>query len=85
MQIQSLLEQLPQTESGYDSVVVDLDKVSERAILASFEESIKRIEMAQIFEDLQFSVHGVPIKKISYKDSRFSSNFWKLFAELLKI
>ena len=63
--------------------MVVVDKLSKETHFISFMYTYKASYIAGIFMKEVFKLHGFPNAIISYKDSKFTSKFWKgLFQEL---
>lgn len=79
------LTELPETDSGFEAIIVIVDKLSKRAIFEPINKSATAQDVAQVFQDRLFSAHGMPRKIISDRDPRYTSNFWKSLVQLLNI
>ena len=72
---------LPKTKSGYDSILVVIDQYSKRAHFIPTTEEVSAKQTAMLFYNHIWKLHGLPIKIVSDRDTRFISDFWKsLFA-----
>jgi hypothetical protein len=75
--------QLPKTKSGWDSIVVFVDRMTKRVHFAPTKTNATSPEIAQIFFDTVVKLHGLPRAIISDRDPKFTSLFWKsLFQRL---
>ena len=77
-----LIVSLPQSH-GYDSVVVFVDRFSKMVHLAPTVQTVTAQELAIVYLNSVFRLHGISLKLISDRDPRFVSQFWQsLFTEL---
>jgi hypothetical protein len=75
--------QLPKTKQGYDSIVVFVDKFTKRAHFVPTYTTATAPDIAKIFFNEIFRLHGLPKTIISDRDVKFTSQFWKsLFTQL---
>ena len=75
--------QLPTTKSGYDAIVVFVDRLTKRAVFCPTHTTVTAPGVAKIFFDNIFRHHGLPRIIISDRDAKFTSNFWRaLFQQL---
>ena len=72
-----LIIQLPKTKSGNDAIVVFVDKLSKMSHFVATKTAISAPELAKIFFDTVFRLHGMPEVIISDRDTRFTSLFWR--------
>ena len=72
-----LIVQLPKTRSGYDAIVVFVDKLSKMVHYSPCTTTITAPELAFIFMRDVFKYHGMPKSIVSDRDSKFTSLFWK--------
>lgn len=79
------LTEIPTTDTGFDAVLVIVDKLSKREIFQAVRKTDKAKDEAQIFQGRLFSIHDFPNKIISDRDPQFTSFFWKSLAQLLNI
>lgn len=77
--------ELPKSERGNNAIVVVVDKISKWAIFVPTQKSVSAPEVAQIFHDWVFSKHGTPVRIISDRDPKFTSNYWKGFTEIINV
>jgi hypothetical protein len=77
------ITQLPPTTSGYDAIVVFVDKLSKMVHIVPATTSISAPDVAVMFYKEVVRLHGVPKSIISDRDPRFTSNFWKCLWSLL--
>lgn len=74
---------LPKTKKNNDSTMVVVDKLSKETHFIHMESTCKVVQIAHIFMQNVFKLHGLPKMIILDCDMKFTSVFWKtLFAEL---
>eukprot|EP00253_Pinus_taeda_P005547 PITA_05547 len=74
---------LPKTKKNNDSIFVVVDKLSKAAHFIPVQSTYKVAQIAHIFMQNVFKLHGLPKTIISDHDVKFTSAFWKtLFFEL---
>eukprot|EP00253_Pinus_taeda_P014506 PITA_14506 len=74
---------LPQTRKNNDSIMVVVDKLSKAAHFIPVHSTYKAVQIAHLFMQNVFRLHGLPKVIISDRDVKFTSTFWRtLFAEL---
>eukprot|EP00253_Pinus_taeda_P017231 PITA_17231 len=74
---------LPRTKRNNDSIFVVVDKLSKAAHFIPVQSTYKAAQIAHIFMQNVFRLHGLPKTIVSDRDVKFTSAFWKtLFAEL---
>jgi len=73
--------QLPVTKKGNDSIFVVVDRLSKRVHFIPTVTKVTAPEVAQLFFDHVFRLHGLPKVIVSDRDPKFISLFWK---DLLK-
>eukprot|EP00253_Pinus_taeda_P017346 PITA_17346 len=74
---------LPQTRKNHDSIMVVVDKLSKAAHFIPVHSTYKAVQIAHLFMQNVFRLHGLPKVIISDRDVKFTSTFWRtLFAEL---
>eukprot|EP00253_Pinus_taeda_P010363 PITA_10363 len=74
---------LPKTKKNNDSIFVVVDKLSKAAHFIPVQSTYRAAQIAHIFMQNIFRLHGLPKSIISDRDVKFTSAFWKtLFAEL---
>ena len=62
---------------------VVVDKLTKESHFIPVKSTHKTNEIAKIFMKEIFKLHGLPKAIVSYRDVKFTSNFWKgLFADL---
>nr|GEY45267.1 retrotransposon protein, putative, Ty3-gypsy subclass [Tanacetum cinerariifolium] len=68
---------LPRTISGYDTILVIVDRLTKSAYFLPMPEDYKMDRLARLYLNEIVARHGVPILIISDRDSRFTSRFWQ--------
>ena len=74
---------LPTTESGFDAVVVFIDKLSKMTRIVPCKGTDGALEMAQLFVDWVFRSHGLPKTMVSDRDPRFASELYREICRML--
>jgi len=69
------ITQLPLTTTGFDAIWVVVDRLSKYAHFVPTRTDITAEELAQLFKDKIFFVHGMPISIITDRGSVFTSGF----------
>ena len=73
----------PMTWRQHDSIIVVLDKLTKATHFIPVNSTHKTDDIANIFMNDFFKLHGLPKAIVSDQDVKFTSNFWKgLFAYL---
>eukprot|EP00253_Pinus_taeda_P031931 PITA_31931 len=74
---------LPLTRKNHDSIMVVVDKLSKAAHFIPVHSTYKAVQIAHLFMQNVFRLHGLPKVIISDRDVKFTSTFWRtLFDEL---
>eukprot|EP00253_Pinus_taeda_P011178 PITA_11178 len=74
---------LPKTKKGNDSIMVIVDKLSKAAHFIPVQSTYRAPQIAHVFMQNVFKLHGLPKVIISDRDVKFISAFWRtLFADL---
>eukprot|EP00253_Pinus_taeda_P016848 PITA_16848 len=74
---------LPKTKRNNDSIMVVVDKLSKVEHFIPVQSTYKAVQIAHIFMQHVFKLHGIPKTIISDRDVKFTSAFWKtLFVDL---
>ena len=74
---------LPQTKSGFDSILVVIDYFSKRAHFIPTTDNSTSADTSNLFYHNIFRHHGLPSRIISDRDRRLTSNFWKTLTKLV--
>ena len=78
-----LITQLPKTATGFDAIVVFVDKLTKMVHLAATTTTVDSPGLARIFVDTVYKLHGLPRTIISDRDVRITAGFWQeLFKRL---
>ena len=64
---------LPTTSRGNNSMMVVVDKMSKMVHLPATTKTVTAAQVAQLYQDRIFSLHGLPDDIVSDRDSKFSS------------
>jgi len=70
------IEKLP-SSSGFDTILVIVDRLSKQAIFIPTHDTITSAELAHLFVNYVFSKHGVPSHVTSNRGSEFVSHFFR--------
>lgn len=71
-----LIIDLPRTKSGYNAIFVVMDLLSKRAHFLRCKNTINALQLATLFFHEIYRLHGIPVKIVSDRDSKFTSKFW---------
>ncbi|GJU77767.1 putative reverse transcriptase domain-containing protein [Tanacetum coccineum] len=74
---------LPKTPSGQDTIWVIVDRLKKSAHFLPMKETDSMETFTRQYLKEVVSRHGVPVSIISYRDSKFTSHFWKSLNESL--
>jgi hypothetical protein len=74
---------LPKTSRGNDSILVFVDKLTKMVHFVACKEKTSARELAELYVDHVFRVHGLSREFITDRDPRFTSAFWQGVTELL--
>jgi ribonuclease HI len=72
-----LITQLPRTAAGFDALVVFVDRLSKRILVAPTTGNVTGEGVALLFFEHVFRHHGLPIELVSDRDPRFTGAFWR--------
>ena len=78
-----LIVELPKTNDGYDAIITIVDRLTKMAHFIPTTTTVTAKQVANLFINNIFKLHGVPQDIISDRDPRFISNFWKELCKLL--
>jgi hypothetical protein len=78
-----LIPELPTTKSGYNAIVVFVDRLTKLIICEPVKAGITAQQLAQVFYRAVFRHHGSPLSLISDRDSKFTSDFWQSWHKCL--
>jgi hypothetical protein len=68
---------LPTSTKQNDAIMVVVDKLRNYAHFIPVQSTCKAINIAQVFMQEIFRLHGMPKEIVDDKDTKFTSNFWK--------
>jgi len=74
---------LPTTSRGNDSIMVVVDRLSKMVHLIATTQNVNAVQVAQIYQDRIFALHGLPDNIFSDRNSKFTSAFWQNLQKLL--
>jgi hypothetical protein len=77
-----LVTGLPESE-GKNAILVIVDRLSKMAHFAAVTTELSSKELADIFRDLIWRLHGIPYDIVSDRGTIFISQFWKELCQLL--
>ena len=66
---------LPTTSRGNNSIMVVVDRMSKMVHLLATTQTVTAAQVAQLYQDRIFSLHGLPDDIVSDRDSKFTSAF----------
>ena len=72
-----LIVQLPRTKTGNDAIVVFVHRLSKMVHYQTVKTNITAPELAKVFFNTVFKLHGMPRTIVSDRDPKFTSLFWK--------
>lgn len=78
-----LIVGLPRTAQGYDAIATFVDKLTKMAHFLPTNTTVDAPGYAKLYFDNIVRLHGVPVRIISDRDSKFTSHFWKSLQSLL--
>lgn len=79
------ITKLPTTTSGFDAIVVFVDKFSKLAHYVPTKTNCNATDFCNLFIQNVVRLHGLPNTIISDRDSRFTSGFWQAVCKQLTI
>ena len=75
---------LPLTESGLDSILVVVDRLTKMTHLLPTTSNVTAEKVAELFVAQVFRLHGMPKNIVSDRDPKFTSKFWETLFEKLQ-
>jgi hypothetical protein len=76
---------LPKTARGFDSITVFVDKLTKQIHCVASHTTDNAPQVARIFFDNVFRLHGMPTTIVSDRDTKFTSRFWKELSRLMDV
>ena len=80
-----LIISLPLTTTGFDAILVWVDRLTKMVHLCPALTSFGAEQWARAFVDNVVRLHGIPKSIVSDRDSRFTGHFWTAVCKLLDI
>jgi transposase InsO family protein len=77
--------QLPKTPRGHDAITVFVDKLSKQVHFVPSKTTDTASDVARLFFDNVFRLHGMPTTIVSDRDTKFTSRFWRELHRLLDV
>jgi hypothetical protein len=71
-----LVTSLPKTKTGYDSIIVFVDRLSKMIHVEPTTSTVDAPGVAKIMFKTILRHHGLPVTIVSDRDTRFTSQFW---------
>jgi hypothetical protein len=78
-----LIVGLPRTQSGYDSIWVIVDRLTEVAQFIPIKTTYSGLQLTELYMSRIVCFHGVPKKIVSDSGTQFTSKFWEKLHETL--
>ncbi|KAJ9517116.1 hypothetical protein QJQ45_009020 [Haematococcus lacustris] len=75
---------LPKTAAGHDSILVIVDRLTKMVHLAPTVEKVNGEDVARLFYDNVFKLHGMPLEIISDRDPRFRGQFFSGLCDIMQ-
>lgn len=72
---------LPKSKKGNDSIMIVVDKLSKTAHFIPVQSTYRVAQIANVFMQNIFKLHGLPKTIISDRDVKFTSAFWRTLFE----
>ena len=76
---------LPPTRSGFTSILVVVDRLSKMVHFLPTFDAVSAEDVAALFRDRIFCLHGMPQSIVSDRDVKFTSAFWTELHRLLGV
>lgn len=73
---------MPRTPRGFDAVCAFVDKTTRRMHWAPLKGTASAPDVAKLFFDTVFRLHGLPRVILSDRDAKFTGNFWRALFKL---
>jgi hypothetical protein len=71
------ITKLPKTVKQHDSIMVVVDKLTKESHFIPIKTKHKATNIIEIYMKEVVKIHGLPKAIVSYRDPKFSSNFWQ--------
>ena len=75
---------LPTTRSGYTAILVVVDRLSKMVHFIPTVDTATAEDVARLFVDNIFVLHGMPERIVSDRDTKFTGTFWQALCEIWK-
>ena len=76
---------LPKTRRGHTAIFVVVDRLSKLVHLIPTVDTASAEDVARLFIDNIFALHGMPKRIVSDRDTRFTGTFWSSMCDLWKV
>lgn len=76
---------LPETQNGFDSILVVVDRFSKMAHFLPTTNNVTAPQVASLFIAGVVKLHGLPESLVSDRDPKFTGFFWKELTKSLKV
>ena len=80
-----MITHLPPTRSGSTSIMVVVDRLSKMVHFLPTFDTVSAEDVAALFRDREFCLHGMPQSIVSDRDVKFTSAFWQELQRLLGV
>lgn len=74
---------LPKTARGHTAIMVVVDRLSKMAHFIPTRDTVTGPEVARLFVDNIYKLHGMPRDIVSDRDTKFTAGFWSTFFKIL--
>ena len=78
-----LITHLPKTKAGHDAIVVWVDRLSKMVHFAPTTTTVTAEGLAKLFLQHVWRLHGVPLRMVSDRDPRITSEYMRLVFKML--
>ena len=75
---------LPKTRSGFTAILVVVDRLSKLVHFIPTHDTASAEQVARLFVDNIFALHGMPERIVSDRDPRFTGTFWSAMCDIWK-
>ena len=79
------ITQLPKTRSGFTSILVVADRLSKLCHFIPTHDEITADQLARLFVDDIFVLHGMPRSIVTDRDPEFTGKFWSSLCDIWKV